>query len=107
MLNANDLAEMKASIEEVMTDHMVSILIRRGEDELPAQNVRVERARSQSMRKEGEASEESRSRILVIGSTELDIQKDDRFNALDGLYRVTFVRPNRQVSIQAEAELIK
>ena len=44
---------------------------------------------------------------LVVGLPGLDIQKDDRFNALGGLFRVTFVRPNLQVDTQAEAELIK
>ncbi len=107
MLNMSDLEQMRATTAAVMSDHQVSITIRRNDDTLAPQDVRVERARSQSMRKDGKASEESRTRILVVGATDLDIQKDDRFNALNGLYRVTFVRPNRQIDTQAEAELIE
>jgi hypothetical protein len=103
---------MQQNTEQVISDHQVDIVIRRkdgggNETTLDAQSVRVERTRSVSMKRDGANTEESRTRIVVVGSPSLDIQKDDRFNALGGLFRVTFVRPNTQADRQAEAELIK
>ena len=111
MLSDADLAWMRQNTEELISDHQVEIVIRRktesGEETLPAQAVRVERLRAVAIKRDGDHTEESRARIVVVGSTTLDIQKNDRFNALGGLFRVTFVRPNTQVDTQAEAELIK
>lgn len=112
MLNAADLAWMRQNTLEVMSDHQVSIVIRRGEtpstqQTLSAQSVRVERMGTGASKKDGAHSEESRTRILVVGGIDLNIAVNDRFNTLGGLYRVVFIRPNTQVDTQAEAELIE
>jgi hypothetical protein len=108
MLSDADFAWMRANTAEVMSDHLATITIRRGSTTLPAQDVRVERlGQGSSMKVDRTHSEESRTRILVVGEVGLDIQKDDRFNWDGHLYRVLFLRPNTQVDTQAEAELIE
>lgn len=108
MLSAADLAQMQADTLEIIEDNEVSIAIRRGSSTLATQIVRVERiGRSRSRKVQGAASEESRVDILVVGETDLDIAKDDRFTIGGDLYQVTFVLPNRQVDTQAEAEMVR
>ena len=45
--------------------------------------------------------------VVILGDTTLDMAKEDRFTWQGDLYRVKFVRPNRQVCTQAEAEVIQ
>ncbi len=109
MLTAADLAKMKADVAALIGDNDVSLVLRRDVSgtttTLAAQTVRVERTRSRGRQMNGEKSEEARAQIVVVGDTTLDIQKDDRFTLNGRLYRVTFIRPNTQISVQAEAEL--
>ena len=107
MLTLADIQRMKADIAAVMGDNEVSITIRRGPTTLAEQTVRIERTRSRARQLNGDKSEEARTQIVVMGDTTLDIQKDDRFTYNGGLYRVSFLRPNTQISVQAEAELIE
>ena len=105
MLNASDIARMKADLELVIGDNEVSITIRRSGSELAAQTVRVERRKSQSIKKNAQGSEESTADIIVFGDENLNIRKDDHFSIDGSRYRVLFVRPNNMIGIQAEAEL--
>ena len=111
LLTLADIARMKADISAVMGDNETSITIRRDVDgsttTLDAQTVRIERTRSRARQLSGDKSEEARTQIVVMGDTTLDIQKDDRFTYNGDLYRVSFLRPNTQISVQAEAELIE
>ena len=106
MLSAADLARMQADLQEVIGDNEVSIIIRRNSTTLPAQTVRVER-RAGFVRKEGDQTAETRGKIFVAGGLDLDIALEDRFNVDGRLYKVTFVRPNTQMGVMADAELIQ
>src|SRR5688572_1659088 len=108
MLTADDFARMRADMAEIIGDNQASIVIRRGSETLAAQTVRVERAgRALGRRVQSGNSEETRGNIIVGGAVGLDIQKDDRFTHNGQAYRVTFVRPNTQMGVQAEAELMQ
>ena len=111
MLTLADIARMKADISAVMGDNEASITIRRdvggSTTTLDPQTVRIERTRSRARQLNGDKSEEARTQIVVEGDIDLDIQKDDRFTYNGDLYRVSFRRPNTQIDVQAEAELIK
>lgn len=108
MLTAADLARMRADLAEIVADRSVSVILRRGATTLPAQTVRVERANSRYSRLQNSASsEETRMDIVIVGSTTLDVQKDDRFTVDGVAYRVTSVRPNGMAGIQAEAERVE
>lgn len=108
IVTAQDLSEMEADVEEIINDRPESIVIRRAGATLSAQTVRIERTGGQGQNQSGEAGEENRGRVVILGKKTLDIRKDDRFNDTGGvLYRVMLVRPNRQVCIQAEAEVVE
>lgn len=106
MLNSTDLAQMQADLQEVIGDHPQSIVIRRGNDTLAAQTVRVERTGTgRGNNAQSPTAKEAQARITVAGDVNLDIQIGDRFNALGFLYEVVALRPNSQIGVMAEAEI--
>ena len=106
ILTAADLAAMAAQVAIIREDNEVEITIRRDSGADPAvQSVRIERRNAISVDRIEAHSEETVTDIVVIGSITLDIEKEDRFNWGGDLYRVKFVRPNRQIATQAEAEI--
>lgn len=108
IVTAYDLAEMEADIDEIINDRPESIIIRRGGASLAAQTVRIERTGGQGQNQSGQAGEESRGKVVVLGKKTLNVQTGDTFNDSSGvLYQITLVRPNRQVCIQAEAEVVE
>ncbi|MCL4295680.1 MAG: hypothetical protein KJ077_08130 [Anaerolineae bacterium] len=109
LLNSDDLAQMRSDLAEVRGDRETSIVIRRGSTTLAAQPVRIAGAGSaQGREADGDASQEVRGRVVVLGGITLDIQPGDRFNDENGvLYVVSFVRPNRSAAVIAEAEAVE
>jgi hypothetical protein len=87
---------------------LTSITIRRGATTLVAQNVRIERVATQGQPAEGQGTQASKGRVVVVGSLTLNIQPGDRFNDDAGaLYQVVMVQPNRRAAVIAEAELME
>jgi len=108
MLNSGDFDQMQADLAEIIEDNSASIVLRRGSTTIPAQTVRIEQiGRQRSRRLENNSAEESRTQIIVAGDITLDIQKDDTFTLNGQLLRVAFIRPNTQMGVQAEAELVQ
>ena len=106
MISADDLTQMQADLALTRTDNAVSIVIRRGATTLSAQTVRVVKSGGAGKGDSGQA-EETHGGVVVLGTTSLNIQVEDRFNTGGLLYRVTFVDPNRLVATTAEAELVE
>lgn len=107
MLTAGDIAQMRADLTEVVADSGEAITIRRGGDTLPPQTVRVERRGGGRRFFSEPGSEERRADGIVVGGVTLDIAVGDRFQAGGRLYRVTFVRSNVIMGVQAEVELVE
>lgn len=108
LIGSGELAQMAADLVEVRDDNGESIVIRRGDSTLSAQTVRIARLGSQGRAQEGQATQQSEGRVVVLGSTTLDIQPGDRFNDANGaLYQVVLVRPNRTAAVVAEATLVE
>lgn len=109
LLSDGDWVQMAADLAVVRGDNEASVVLRRGNTTLTAQDVRVARTGGGS-RAEGlsNRSQESRGRAVVLGGTTLDIQPDDRFTDKNGvLYRVVAVRPNRRAGVMAECEVVE
>lgn len=99
---------MQADRGEIIQDNPGWIQIRRGNDTLPYQAVRLVRRGGSGRWSDGEAGREARGSVIVIGDTGLDIQPGDRFNDDQAiLYRVIMVRPTRYAGIEAEAEMVE
>ena len=95
-----------ADLASVLADNAQSIVVRRGNSTLPAQSVRIARIANQGVVRNGEGTQESRGRVVILGGLALDIRPDDRFTDAHGvLYRVVLVRPNRRAAVIAEAEV--
>ena len=108
ILSADDLLRMAATITAIRGDNETTIQIRRDNGTPPGpQTVRVERRNSISTDRQDGHSEETMTDVVILGDTTLDMAKEDRFTWQGDLYRVKFVRPNRQVCTQAEAEVIQ
>ena len=108
MLTGADWSQMAADLAAVRGDREETITIRRGGSTLDPQVVRIARAGGGGREMESAGGQESRGRVVVLGSATLDIRPGDRFNDSNGtLYRVIFVRPNRRAAVIAEAEVIE
>jgi hypothetical protein len=107
MLTQNDREAMAADLAAIRGDNEVDLLIRRGNDTLPYQPARIAGLGGSAAEKNGQGGQETRSRVMVLGGTDLDIQTGDRFTTTGVLYRVTFVRPNRLAAVVAEAEAVE
>jgi hypothetical protein len=108
LISSDDLTQMRSDLVDVRGDREVNVTIRRGNSPLATQPVRIARMGSgQGQEKDSEAGQETRGRVVVLGGVTLDIEVGDRFNAYGDLYRVIFVRPNRDTAVMAEAEIVE
>lgn len=108
MLTSDDLNQMISDFAAIREDREESIIIRRGNDTLPAQPVRIERLGGSGLEKDSAGAQEVRGRAIVLGSTTFDVQPGDRFNDSNNvLYQVALVRPNRMAGVMAEAEAVE
>jgi hypothetical protein len=108
MLTQSDIEAMAADLAEIRGDNEINLLLRRGDWTLPYQPARIAKLGGTANEKSGEASQETRGRVIVLGPLGMDIQTGDRFNDAAGvLYQVTFVRPNRRAAVEAEAEMVE
>lgn len=106
MLTGEDFLSMRADMVAIRGDNEVSIVIRRGDDELAPQSVRVARV-GRSGFGQNERGGEHRLPITVLGGIDFDVQVEDRFTSNGILYRVGFVHPNRTVAVTADAEAVE
>lgn len=108
LIGSSDLDRMRADATVIRQDNLETIAIRRGNTTLAAQQVRIARISGQANRQDTLGGEEVRGRVIVVGSVDFDVQPGDRFNDSSGvLYRVFFVRPNRNAAVMAEAEAVE
>jgi hypothetical protein len=107
MLSADDFAQMRDDLAEMIGDNRVVVTLRRGDQTLAAQGARIVRAGPRAQQARASASSAARAMVIVYGSPELDIQRGDRLTLEGMLFEVTFVRPSRLVGTVAEAEVIE
>jgi len=107
MLNSDDLTHMNSDLMSMRGDRVVSIVLRRGETTLAAQNVRIARVARHGMPVMNGQTEENRGQALIMGDVDLDVQAHDRLTYNGVLYRVVMVRPNRSVMTVAELTVVE
>jgi len=80
-----------------------SIALRRGDETLDAQTMRIERT-SRGRIYDVDRTSERRADAVINAATDADIEVGDRFNDENGvLMEVSFIRPNRTYATFAEA----
>ncbi len=107
LLTPADIAQITGDLVEVRQDNETLVAIRRGDTTLPPQPVRIARMGAAAQQKNTTGAQESRQRVLVLGSPTFNVAVGDRFNTSTELYQVTFIRPNRLAAVIAEAEAIE
>lgn len=107
MLTATDRVCMAAGLREIRDDRAVSIAIRRGNQTLPAQTVRIARGGNiQAAASDTEAVQAAIGAVIVVGDASLNIQPNDRFAVGAALYEVVAIHPNRDQGTQAQARMV-
>jgi hypothetical protein len=107
LLDDDDLEQMTNDLAEIVSDRPASVVFRRGSLTLDAQTVRVARLGSAASKASGQASQETRGRVLISGAVDMNVQVDDRCTIGGVMYQVVFVRPNRDAATMAEAEQVE
>ena len=109
-LTAADLALSEADLTAIRAEWSYTVAFRRTtggvESTLAAQSVRIAAQGGPAVR-QGQAADEVRTGIVLIGDKALDIAPGDRFNVDGRLYRVTGVHPDRRAFAQARADLVQ
>lgn len=98
--------QIEADLEKVRLDNESMVALRRGNETLAEQSMRVEIAGSRGFRVFSDAAREARQAVVILGAKDLDIAVDDRFTLGGQLYRVAFVQPNREAATIAEAVVV-
>ena len=91
-----------------IADDPTSIVVMRGSEDLDAQTVRLLQPTRAAISREQASvgGEEAKADLIVLGTSSLDIQRDDRFFVGTQLYKVIYVGPAQPSSgerIEAKA----
>ena len=106
-LSAHELSLMKGDVGLLIATHSTSLVLRRQGASQPAQTDAVVNRRQTGKQVTSAGAEEMRQAVMVLGTVDLDIQRDDTFTIGGQLYRVTQVKPAYDICIQATAEAVE
>lgn len=98
--------KIEADLTRVRLDNESMVALRRGNDTLAEQSMRIEIAGSRGFRVFSDAARESRQAMVILGEKDMDIAVEDRFTLGGQLCRVVFIQPNRQAATIAEAVVV-
>lgn len=107
MWTADDKNFLRATLDEARANRAIEVELRRGTTTLPPQSVRFVRLGGQVNQAEGAAASEKHQRGLFLGAPGLEIQVEDRATIDGVLYRVSFVRPEREIQTTAELVVVE
>jgi len=106
ILSDADKDQMRADLLAVRDDRSTSIVITRAGSTLAAQTVRIARISRGRAFPSGQAREQ-RADVIVMGDVNFDVQVNDDFTDAGILYKVMFIRPNRDYAVTAEATAVQ
>ncbi len=108
MLTDADRLRMTAGLKAIRDDRAASIAIRRGNQTLAAQTVRIARGgNTQAGSADVAGMQAAVQPVVVVGDPALDIRPGDRFTVASTLYEVTALHPNRDHGTQAQARQVQ
>lgn len=102
-----DSSFYQARVKKIRERRQVSVVLRRGDDTLNAQNMRIEYAGARGFRLQSDAARQAAQAVFILGEPDMDIAVDDRLTVENVLYQVVFVQPNRLAATIAEAIVIR
>jgi len=106
MLSDAQRARMQSALLAIRDDRPASIVITRSGETLDAQTVRIARIARGRTFQSGQGREQ-RADVVVLGDVNFDVQVNDNFTDDGTLYKIVFVRPNRDSAVVAEATAVQ
>ena len=106
MLSDAQKARMRSALLAIRNDRPASIVITRGGSQLAVQTVRIARIARGRTFQSGQGREQ-RADVIVMGDVNFNVQVNDDFTSAGTLYRIVFVRPNKDFMVVAEAEAVQ
>lgn len=92
----------RARLRKIRARNEVSLAIRRGNTDLPAQLMRIEYAGLRGARLQSDAARAATQACFILGEPDMDIQTEDRITHQGHLIKVVFIQLNRQFGTIAE-----
>lgn len=89
-------------LRKIRARNEVSLVIRRGNTSLPAQDMRIEYAGSRGARLQSDAARAATQACFILGEHDMDIQPEDRLTHEGHVIKVVFIQLNRQFGTIAE-----
>lgn len=106
MLSEAQKARITSALLSIRDDRPASVTLTRGDETLEAQTVRIARVSRGRIFLSGQGREQ-RADVVVLGDADFDVQVNDDFTHEGTLYRISFVRPNRDHAVVAEAVAVQ
>jgi hypothetical protein len=106
MLSEAQKLKVKNAMLAIRDDRPASIVITRAGNQLDAQTVRIARVARGRTFQSGQGREQ-RADVVVLGDVNFNVQVNDDFTNEGTLYRIIFIRPNRDFAVVAEAEAVQ
>lgn len=106
MLSAAQKLRVKDAMLAIRDDRPVSIVITRAGSPLAAQTVRIARVARGRTQQSGQGREQ-RADVVVLGDVNFDVEVNDDFTSEGTLYKIIFIRPNKDFAVVAEAEAVQ
>lgn len=97
----------RARLRKIRARNEVSLQIRRGDETLDAQPMRIEGTGLKGYRLQSDAARVAQSAMYILGEHDMDIAVDDRITYNGILIRVVYIQPNRLAGTIAEAVAVQ
>ena len=92
----------QARMRKIRARNEVSLVIRRGDSSLSAQDMRIEFSGVRAFALQSDAARNATQPVFILGEPDMDIQKDDRLTHDGKLIRIVFIQLNRLAATIAE-----
>jgi hypothetical protein len=90
-----------------IADDPASITVMRGQSDLSAQTVRLLQPSGRAREGGTAGGEEATADLIVLGESDLDLQRGDRFYHSSQLYEVMYVNPSLTGRVEAQARQVQ
>lgn len=97
----------EGDVTREIADESTSVTIRRAGVDQPAQTVRLLQPPARGQEQGSVGGEESEADLVVLGESDFDVQRGDRFLVSGELYEVVYVAPGQSGRVEAKARQVQ
>lgn len=92
----------QSRMRKIRARNEVSLVIRRGDETVSAQLMRIEYAGARGFRLQSDAARAANQAVFILGEPDMDIEPEDRLTYDGKLIKVVFIQLNRLAATIAE-----